>query len=209
MVLKALVQDLNAYLLCCDIRKVSQEEYIIAFKSSKTIEPDRLICYKTDKEMNIPERYQAIFNIGDYIVKTPSQVELLQLQKEMTPDIYIADKPLIRGITEDCGWYCCDGHGFCNNTIMRSANGTWTVCGRKVVYDYKKPIKVLRTDTRRHRPDFEQERLIINLDTGLCTLTQRYFNGHMLTVEYEFYKEYRVWVCKHKNTDFDIIGIKR
>ena len=92
---------------------------------------------------------------------------------------------------------------------MRSANGTWTVCGRKVVYDYKKPIKVLRTDTRRHRPDFEQERLIINLDTGLCTLTQRYFNGHMLTVEYEFYKEYRVWVCKHKNTDFDIIGIKR
>ena len=210
MVLKALVHDGDTYLLCCDSAKVSQDEYINALKFGfGSISLDKLICYKTDREMNIPERYQGAFNIEDYTVKQASNVKSCMLQKEMTPDVYIMDKPLIGGITEDYGWYCCDGHGYCNNSKMRSQNGQWTLCGRKVVYDYKKPIRILRTDTRRHRPDFERERLIINLDTGVCTLEQYYFEGNMISVMYEFDKEYRVWVCKARNIDYSIIGIKR
>lgn len=163
------------------------------------------VVYRYEGIVTIPEEYNEEFDVSECVDVENCSTYL----KDMSPDKGIDEKPLVDFVVEDSGWICSDGKGYCKKSILRSSTGTWVICRNNVVYTYKKEIRVLKRGNCRHRKDFECEELRIDLKTGNCQVTQKFFDKNMVTLRYVFNKDTREWILKDRSVDQDILGARQ
>lgn len=208
MVIAAKVENNHTYFLITqgDLGMTIKKRIV---KQNNILSKENGIVVGYEGVLIIPEDRVGDFNIADFINYKVKDANIYL--KDLVPDKEFDLKELSGNIGVDIGtWIQYKSRGYCKSIILRNKNGNWGLNGEIIKYEWKKPIYVLRSNSKRHKLEEEYETLIIHLDTGECEYNSRLYNSpDIYNRSYKFCKKYGVWLSDKVFKEKDIIAIRR